>query len=76
MLTSDYYLVTAEIDVDGSRETIELPGLSVLPNVGHTVNLDYWHGRKLSFVVEDVRHHISNIGEKLLQQTTLVGRSI
>ncbi|MBB4088198.1 hypothetical protein [Sphingomonas carotinifaciens] len=76
MITSEYFLVSAEIEVDGSREKIELPGLSALPSVGDEVELNYWHGRKLTFVVEGVRHHIANIGEKMLQQTVLIGRPI
>ena len=76
MITSEDFLVSAEVEVEGLREAIDLPGLSALPSVGDEVELNYWHGRKLTFVVERVRHHIANVGEKMLQQTVLSGRSI
>lgn len=76
MITSENFLVSAEVEVEGSRETIDLPGLSALPSIGDEVELNYWHGRKLTFVVEGVRHHIANVGEKMLQQIVLSGRMI
>lgn len=73
MITSEYFLVSADVEINGEIENIALPGLSALPMVGDEVELNYWHGRKLTFVVEGVKHHISNIGDKMLQQTTLRG---
>jgi len=40
------------------------------------MKLDYWHGRKLIFLVEEVQHHISNIGQDMLQQITLRGKEV
>ena len=76
MITSEHLLVRAEVEVDGSRETIDLAVLSILPKAGEVMKLDYWHGRKLIFLVEEVQHHISNIGQDMLQQITLRGKEV
>lgn len=74
MLPDEYFSVNAMIE--GQPQTIELRGLRVVPSVGDEVHLDYWRGQKISFVVETVRHHISDIADKTLQQVSIYGRPI
>ena len=72
---SDYLVVRLEVDANGELELIDPINISILPRIGETVECDYLHGSKVAFEVTDIRHLLSSIGENILQQITIYGKT-
>lgn len=76
MIDLEYLHIIFAIETDEGTENVSGDGLSILPGVGDVVEMDYVHGTKITFVVTSLKHHLSSIGEKVLQQIEVSGKKI